>query len=170
VYGVRENFALLPTSYVVLQIALPLLLGVASLVVALSPGRWGLGLTLGVVLALALLGPVSFILMALGVPVPAPLVDASVPSWADHCLCLDLTLVWMSVPLLLAALNLRRAFTGAAAWRGALLGGASGLVAAGLMNLHCASASRVHLLFGHGLPVVIGCLLGGLLLARWLKT
>jgi hypothetical protein len=168
VYGVRGNFAQLPASYVLLQIALPMLLGVASLVVALSPGRWGLGLTFGAVFGFALLGPVSFVLMALGVPVP--LVDATVPSWADHFLCLDLTLVWMSVPLLLAALNLRRAFASAAVWRSALLGGACGLVAAALMNLHCASVTRVHLLFGHALPVVLGCLLGGLLLSRWLKT
>ena len=70
VYGVRTDLKGLPFLYVLAQIVLPVLLATASLFVALGAGRRGLGLKVGLVSTLALLGPASFCLIALGAPVP----------------------------------------------------------------------------------------------------
>jgi hypothetical protein len=80
--------------------------------------------------------------------------------------CLDITLAWAAVPILCAALSLRRAFPSASAWRSALIGSACGLFAGAVMNLHCTNVDRFHMLFGHGIPVLASVLAGGFLMQR----
>lgn len=167
VYGVREDLGQLPLPYLLVQIAAPLAIGVLSLVLALSPGRFGLGAALGITASLALVGPLSFACAALGMPAPLPV---RAGTWVDHFVCLDLTLVWMSVPLLLFSFHLRGAFAAGASVRSALIGAACGLFAAAMMNLHCSNVEQFHMLLGHAVPVGIGCLLGGLVAARWLRA
>jgi ABC-type uncharacterized transport system permease subunit len=74
------------------------------------------------------------------------------------------------VPLLLAALVLRRAFPSATLWRSSLVGAAVGLLCGAAINLHCANVHAAHMLAGHGVPVVLATLLGGLILARWARA
>jgi hypothetical protein len=167
VYGVRENLSLLPPTYVLAQIGAPFVIALLSMLVALSPGRLGLGVAVGVTAALALAGPLSFALAVFRVPPPLPV---TVGSWVSHLVCLDLTLVWMSVPMLLFAFYLRRAFPTGAGFRSALVGGSCGLFAGSMMNLHCASVEQIHMVLGHAVPVGIGCLVGGLLVSRWLRA
>jgi hypothetical protein len=167
VYGVRENLNELPLSYLLVQVAAPVVIGVISMLIALSPGRLGLGAALSVTATLALIGPLSFAGAALGLPAPVPV---EFGTWVSHFVCLDLTLVWMSVPLLLFAFHLRGAFASGAGFRSALVGGACGLFAGAMMNLHCNSVEQIHMVLGHAVPVGIGSLIGGLFISRWLKA
>jgi hypothetical protein len=162
VYGIRTDLSELPPVYLGAQILLPVLLATGSLVVALGSGKLGLGLKIGLVSSLALVGPASFCLMAWGapsprVPEPATLVDTVV--------CFDITVAWVAVPLLCAAITLRGAFAAGARWRSALVGAAIGLFAGATMNLHCPNVAPAHLLVGHGLAVVVAAALGAVLLA-----
>jgi hypothetical protein len=165
VYGIRPELRSLPLTYVGLQIALPFALGLASLAVALEPGRAGLGLGVGVAAALALAAPLLFSLAVSTAAPPWP-PQAGDASWLRATVCFDITLLWAAVPLLFAAWALRRAFPVAASWRSALLGVTCGLFAAGLMNLHCTNVDSWHMTLGHALPTIIATLAGGLLVGR----
>lgn len=163
VYGVRSDLPALPAAYVLAQILLPVLVAAASLLVALGAGRLGLGFKIGLVSTLALLGPASFCVLALGAPVPR---EPEPGTLLDTVLCFDLTVAWVAVPLFLAAITLRSAFAASAGWRSALVGAGIGLFAGATMNLHCPNVAPVHVLFGHGLAVALAALLGALALAR----
>ncbi len=169
IYGLRGDLQRLPALYLSLQVGLPALLGALSLWAALAPGRLGLGLKVSALSALALLGPLTFWLLAAALPAPYP--DSPPPSfWLSALLCMDITLAWAAAPLLLAALALRRAFPSAALWRSALVGAAVGLLCGAAINLHCARGTSSHLLVGHGLPIALATLLGGLVVSRWART
>lgn len=162
VYGIRTDLSGLPLTYVAAQIALPVLLATGSLLVALGSGKLGLGLKIGLVSSLALLGPISFCLIALGAPVPRVPEPGTL---VDTVLCFDITVAWVAVPLLCAAITLRGAFAAGARWRSALVGAGIGLFAGATMNLHCPNVAPAHMLLGHGLAVVIAAALGALALA-----
>jgi hypothetical protein len=169
VYGIRQDFEQLPAEYVAAQIGLPALLGVASLLLAIAPGKLGLGLGVGIVGSLAVIGPLSFWLLALSLHAPHP-ADGSAGFWLGAFVCLDITLAWAAAPLLLAALSLRRAFPTGAGWRSALVGAALGLLSGAAINLHCSNVSPAHLVAGHGVPIVVAALVGGLVVSRWARA
>lgn len=163
VYGVRTDFNGLSLLYVAAQILLPFLVAVASLFTALSYGKLGLGSKIGVISGLALLGPLAFCLIAFGAPIPyVPGPDAE--SLLGILVCFDITVAWTAVPLLCAGLALRGAFAAGVRWRSALVGAAVGLFAGATMNLHCPNVASIHVLVGHGLPVLVATLLGALVL------
>jgi hypothetical protein len=163
VYGVRGDLAELPAPYIAAQVLLPFLVAAASLAVALSSGRLGLGAKVGLVSGLAILGPTAFALIALGAPPPRIVTDEAA-SLLGMLVCFDITVAWAAVPLLALALALRGAFPAAARCRSALVGASAGLFSGAIMNLHCANVAPVHVLLGHGLPVVIAAVAGALLL------
>jgi hypothetical protein len=169
-YGIREDFAGLPAGYIAAQVALPIVFGACCLVVALAPGKLGLGLGVGLITAMALLGPASFWALALAMPVPHSPVPGGLGFWVGSLLCLDITLSFAAAPLLMVALSLRRAFSTGAARRSALVGGALGLLSGAAINLHCTNVDRLHILTGHGLPVLIAALLGAALVVRWTRA
>jgi hypothetical protein len=161
VYGIRTDLSGLPFTYVAAQIALPVLLATGSLVVALGSGKLGLGLKIGLVSSLAVLGPASFCVIALGAPIPrAPEPGTLI----DTVLCFDITVAWVAVPLLCAAITLRGAFAAGARWRSALVGAGIGLFAGATMNLHCPNVAPAHMLLGHGLAVIVAAVLGAVAL------
>lgn len=165
VYGVRPDLRQLPALYVAAQIALPFLTALVSVFVGLASGKLGLGLRVGLVSVLTVLGPTAFALIALGAPVPSVVPDGA-GSLIGMLVCFDITVAWAAVPLLFAALAYRGAFPAAARWRSALVGAGAGLFAGAVMNLHCPNLAPAHMLFGHGLPVILATLAGALLLAR----
>lgn len=165
VYGIRSDLPTLPLVYIAVQVVLPLALGLASLAVAVRAGRFGLGTNIGLLTALALIGPIAFWLTGFGAPLPRIPEDGS-DSWVNAFVCLDIILTWAAVPILCAALSLRRAFPSASSWRSALVGSACGLFAGAIMNLHCANIDRFHMLFGHGVPVLVCILAGAFLMQR----
>jgi hypothetical protein len=85
--------------------------------------------------------------------------------------CLVTTLALGLVPLIVAAIAVRRAATTAPATVGALLGSAALLAAYAGMRLHCPVDDGLHLVVGHALPIVAGgatgAAMGQWLLARW---
>jgi hypothetical protein len=169
-FGLREDVRQLPAGYLVAQVGLPVLLGASCLVVALAPGKLGLGLGVSLIAGMALLGPISFWLLALGVPVPHSPEAAPSEFWPGTLLCLDITLSWAAVPLLLVALSLRRTFAAHAPGRSALVGAGLGLLSGGTINLHCDNVDRWHMAMGHGAPVLVAAFLGALLVARWTRA
>jgi hypothetical protein len=170
VYGVRQDFAELPAGYIAAQIVLPIVFAACCLVIALAPGKLGLGLGVGLVSAMALLGPASYWMMALGLPMPHPPGPNALGFWLGSLLCLDITLAWAAAPLLLVALSLRRAFAVQAARRSALIGAALGLLSGAAINLHCPNVDPWHLLAGHGVPVALAALIGVFLVVRWTRA
>jgi hypothetical protein len=119
---------------------------------------------------MALLGPLSYWLLALGMPPPHAAQPGTLGFWLGSLLCMDITLSWAAAPLLLVALSLRRAFPSQAVSRSALVGAAIGLLSGGAINLHCPNVDPWHLLAGHGVPVLAAALLGAGLLARWTRA
>jgi hypothetical protein len=164
VYGVRNDFERVSLLYVVAQVLLPFVLAIASLLVALAPGRLGLGMKTGLISTLALLGPATFCLIAFGSPPPYVAPDGA-GSLLGILVCFDITVAWAAIPLLFAVLSLRGAFAAGSRLRSALVGAAAGLFAGATMNLHCPNVSSLHVLFGHGLPVILAAAAGALFLA-----
>jgi len=169
VYGIRSDFRQLTAPYVAAQIILPLLVAVISLFAALAHGRLGLGSRIGLICGLALLGPFAFCLLALATPAPDA-ADLQATSLLGIFVCFDITVAWTTVPLLAAALTLPGAFAAGAIFRSALVGAAVGLFSGATMNLHCPNGAPIHVLMGHGLPVVIATILGALVLGSRTKT
>lgn len=169
VYGVRQDLSELSAAYVIAQVLVPLAFAACSLFLALEPGKLGLGT--GIVLAASLLiaGPAAFWLIAFGVPPPRPAASGS-GSMLSIALCLDLTLAWAAVPLLAAALSVRRAFPALARIRAALLGAAAGLFSGAVMNLHCPNVDRAHIALGHGVVILVAVVLGAVVVARTART
>ena len=170
VYGIRQDFAQLPGGYIAAQVVLPIVFGACCLAVAVAPGKLGLGLGVGLVAGMALLGPLSFWLLALVSPLPHPPQPGPFGFWLGSFLCMDITLSWAAAPLLLVALSLRRAFATQAVGRSGLVGGALGLLSGGAINLHCPNVDPLHLIAGHGVPVAVAALLGALLMVRWTRA
>lgn len=164
VYGIRNDFDRVSPLYLVAQVLLPFVLAMASLSVALAGGRLGLGMKIGLISTLALLGPTTFCLIAFGSPAPYVVPDGA-GSLIGILVCLDITVAWAALPLLLAVLALRGAFAAGSRHRSALVGAAAGLFAGATMNLHCPNVSSLHVLLGHGLPVVLAAAAGALFLA-----
>jgi hypothetical protein len=163
-FGIRGDLERLPLGYAVAQILLPFAVAVIALVVAMASGKLGLGMRLGLVGSLVVLGPATFAVTAVGTPVPGDL-SASAATLTGILVCFDIMVAWAAVPLVLASLTLRGAFPAAAPWRSALVGVGVGLFAGATMNLHCPNVAPLHMLAGHGLPVIMATVAGALLLA-----
>jgi phosphotransferase system glucose/maltose/N-acetylglucosamine-specific IIC component len=168
-YGVRQDLQRLSAQYVALQLVLPALLAAGSLLLAVAPGKLGMGLGVSLLALLAVLGPLAFWLFAAGLPLPYA-ADSGGASWLGAAVCLDLTLLWESAPLLLAGIALQRAFPASTRWRSALVGGAIGLACGSAINLHCSNPDPAHLVGGHGIPIVVAALVGGFVLSRWIRA
>jgi hypothetical protein len=165
VYGIRTDLRSLPPAYLLAQIVLPAMLSVSSLLVAMGPGRLGLGPKIGIASALAVLGPLSFCLIGVGAPTPRPPTDDE-GGLVGSLLCFDLTVAWVAVPLFGAAIALRGAFAAGSRWRSALVGAAIGLFSGATMNLHCPNVAPVHVLVGHGFSVLLAALIGAFALVQ----
>lgn len=168
VYGVRTDLLSLPPLYAATQILVPFVFAVAALAVATSSGPLGLGASISAVITLSVLGPTSFLLIALGAPQPHP--PGGGNFWLGAFVCFDITLSWAAVPLLAAALALRKTYPVAAGWRAALVGAASGLFSGAVMNLHCPSVDRFHIALGHGIPVLAATIVGAIVVSKWVRV
>lgn len=163
VFGVRRDLGELPAYYVGAMIAAPCAAGLFVVIASLHPGRFGLGLRAPLLVVLSLLGPAAFLIVALVTPITEPTPGAGI--LADSS-CLNAIVAWALLPMLAAALVLRRTFASAASSRSALLGGGIGLIAGSLFALHCSNTERLHVALAHGGAVGLVALAGGLLLAR----
>jgi len=164
-FGVRPGLLDLPADYLVALIVTPLAAGLLAVVASVHPGRLGLGLRTPLLVALALLAPSSFVLVALATPLPANAPGVAAPGM----FCANAIMGWSVLPLVLSALVLRRSFVSGAAYRSALLGGGIGLVSGALFALHCPDVDRIHVALGHGAAIAFAGLAGGLVIARFTR-
>lgn len=138
-------------------------LGLSTLLVALSPGRRGLGasVTLLVVLATltAPLYAVVTLLAALGTSPNIPAVPG----------CFSMSLGFAAVALAGLTWALRRSVPAAPIARGALLGANAGAWAGLIIHLHCPCGDRLHILVGHAVPIAIFAVVGAVLTPRFLR-
>jgi hypothetical protein len=168
-YGVRSDLSILPLGYVALEVAAPFALALVALVGAVHSGRFGLGTDRRIVSALTLTGPAAFAVLAIAGPAIYP--EAFRNGALDGCLgCFKAALLWAAVPLALAGLTLRRAFVTGAGWRAALVGTSCGLLAGGTINLFCPNADPLHVIVGHGIPMLVTSVVGAVSMARWARA
>ncbi len=159
IWGYRLD---IPTEQLVLHVGVPTALGVIALLLAFSRGRNGLGPGLVPSIAFAVAAPLVFVAASLMTPC---FDSASTVAWTSF-LCGDVLLVLALLPLGLLAWAQRRSFAASAGVRSMLVGGAVGLVAAGFQALHCVHTDGFHVAIGHGWPVIVLGLLGGLVVGR----
>jgi hypothetical protein len=93
--------------------------------------------------------------------------DASV---AQMLRCLTHEMVMAGCSAVVVLLSLPHAFATGAAWRGACLGLASGLLAAAATRLLCSNDAFVHVVVGHGLPILVAALAAAALGARFTRA
>jgi hypothetical protein len=146
------------------------LLVLSALVIAVSGGRRGLGSPVGWARALAIGAPVAFLAASLFWLPKTAEPFAATGDFANLAACFAVGMA-VAMPLLALALwSVRRSFPSAAGWRGALLGAASGLGAALVLTLHCASPLGGHIALAHGLPLVVSSLAAGWLSTRFARA
>jgi hypothetical protein len=138
------------------QVGVWALVGATGLYVALRPGERGIPRALNVVQTIFAVVLVAFATLAVALANPNG-------AGAMHTSgCLTSGILMSVVPLIGAALYLRRSFTTAPAWRGATVGAICGLAGAVGIHAHCPLSTMGHVLIGHGLPIALGALLGAL--------
>lgn len=162
-FGVRGDLSRLPWSYLFALCIAPMSAGILAVVLAVRGGSFGLGTRTALVSALAVLGPLSF--MVSGFLMPMPYENGEIGDLSFGAYCLNCTVAWALLPIVSAGLVLRSAFAASSVWRSALLGAGCGLIAAGLFTLHCPVVGKWHIALAHGSAVLISALIGGVCLA-----
>jgi hypothetical protein len=163
--GLRPDFAKLGLPYILALIVFPAVLSAAALGIAIWPGRDGLGVGVTPLRVVALAGIVGVPLLALFFPVPFEYVSTSRLSFAQWVLvCWDVVAVMGAVPLVLAAVVLRRSFPVAATERAATIGVACGMGALTAMHLHCPNIQPAHVLASHVGPAVVLAIVAAVIL------
>jgi len=152
-WGFRPQIA---SSFVVGPAILFAVLLVSAGLIAISPGRRGLGGPVSRAQMAALGAPIAFMLIGLfWLPPDSPGSFGDIGPGAAIGACLSIGLL-VVVPILLVALwALQRTFPSGAGWRAAALGAAVGLVGSLVLTMHCGSPFGGHVALAHGLPIVI---------------
>jgi hypothetical protein len=146
--GIRND---VPAWIMILHVGVPTLLGSVALWLALRPGRLGLGPSFRAVGSFVAVASVVFGVAALC----TPCIEAGLPLLKNSFLCGDWILAIAVVPLFALAWATKRTWAAGAGFRSALLGAAVGFTAAGMQALHCAHSDGMHVLLGHGWPIVV---------------
>lgn len=162
VFGLRGDLASPP---VLLQVLLPALLACAALWTSQRPRR-GLGPSAVEILALGAASSALFVATAL----LAPCEQRGATLVQNALVCGGIELAFSVVPVLLAAWALRRSAVVGPAARGAAVGLAVGFATATALTLHCPQFDGLHVLLGHGLPVLLALGLAALSLRRALRA
>jgi hypothetical protein len=135
----------------------PLAGGALALVVAMRPGRAGIGPSRGALAGATAFAALSFAIAAgLGALLAPGAAGVNEASWRANLVCAVLGLVIGSVPFVLAIAALRGAFAVVTRLRAGLLGLASGGLAAAALHAHCPNDGLVHVLAGHGFAMLVG--------------
>jgi hypothetical protein len=162
-FGVRGDLSRLPWAYLFMLCVAPMSAGFIAVALAVRGGSFGLGTRTALVSALAVLGPLSF--MVSGFLMPVPYANGEIGDLSFGAYCLNCTVAWALLPIVAAGLALRGAFAASSVWRSALLGAGCGLIAAGLFTLHCPVVGKWHIAIAHGSAVLISAIIGGVCLA-----
>lgn len=156
----RADLATASSGSLSLGIVIPLAAAALGLIAALRPGPRGLGHPASKLAALAVGGPVVFLL---GTLIAAPLGGEDALFWRHAAVCMAATALLALGPMALGLWVFRNAFAAVAGWRTAALGVAAGGLAAATMSLACPITAATHVILGHGLVMVVAGLIGALL-------
>lgn len=153
-WGFRPDIA---SVYVVLPLALWIAAVGFSLISLLKPDARGLVRNIRVIWAIVLGLPLLFAVSAgwadkSGEPFPFV--------WDTAFPCVKWAGIAGIGPIVAAILLFRRSFISAPVWRGAAAGAAVGLSAGLTVHSVCPHTDPTHVLVTHGLPILIGALLG----------
>lgn len=166
----RFDLGALPLGPFVAELGLCGALGVAATVVAVRPGRHGLGSAARALAATSVAVAPVYAAIALASPVECDLPAAAssqLHPWGLPCLMVATLIGALALSVL--TWSLRRAVPSAARLRGAALGAASGAWAGLALVVHCPSSAPVHLLVGHVLPVAVFAAAGALAAPAFLR-
>jgi hypothetical protein len=154
-------------SFVMAQIALFVAILLAAILIAILPGRRGLGGPVSRLRLAALGAPILFIVVGLlWLPQGSPSSFGQIGPWGAVMSCVLLGLL-VALPMVLVGVwAMQRAFPSASGWRGAALGAGLGLVGSVALTAHCGSLFGGHVALAHGLPIVVSALLGAVLGSR----
>jgi hypothetical protein len=152
-FGARAD---LMTASVVAQITIWLVIACAGLALALRPDARGLPRGVRIVQGTILAASVGFTVLVI------VLTPANTKHVSGAYVCLIVATAMMLGPLFFAAIVLGRSFLSAPGWRGAALGAIAGLAAATGIQAHCPIEAMDHVLLTHGLPILLGAVIGGL--------
>ncbi|NUP08795.1 MAG: DUF1109 family protein [Polyangiaceae bacterium] len=161
--GIRDD---VPAWIMVLHVGVPTLLGSVALWLAVQPGRVGLGPSMKAVAGFVVAAAVVFGVASLC----TPCLERGLPLVQNSFLCGDWIMGIAIVPLAALAWAQRRSFAAGWGFRSGLLGISVGFTAAGMQALHCAHSDGMHVLLGHGWPVIGMGLLGYFLLRDRLRV
>jgi hypothetical protein len=149
------------------HVVVPAILAVAALFTAIRPGRLGLGAPLSRLKALTIAAPAAFAVAAI---VGGTTLEIA-PTFAQHALICGTSSIGLGlVPLVAAAIGLRRVCVTAAPWRSALIGVGVGLFAAATLGLLCSDAGGFHVLVGHVVPVLLAASAALVLVRRYARV
>lgn len=161
--GIRPD---VPGWIMALHVGVPMLLGAIALWLAVHPGPVGLGPSVKSVAAFGVGAALVFGVASLC----TPCLESGVVLAESSFLCGDFIMAIAVVPLIAIAWAQRRSWAAGVGFRTALLGSAVGFSAAGMQALHCPHSDGLHVLFGHGWPVVALGLVAYLLLRKKLQV
>ncbi len=161
--NLRSNFKQLEPMALAIVSGSLLLLSIVTLVVALAPGRHGLGAGVTRLMVLGIAAAPLYALTTLG----WPLGRFDIPMGPTGCLIGSLGLGVTMVAGL--AFALRRSVPAAPLARAMLIGATGGAWAGFAMHLHCPACDRPHILIGHVVPIVVLTVVSALTLPRWLR-
>jgi len=164
IIGIRFDMPKVPLGYTLGFAVAPALGSLVCFVVALTPGRLGLGLRVGVLSLLALLGPVAFAVASYAFSPPYP--DAPLGTFANGVFCFNIAVAFTVVPLVVAGFALKSAFAASPVYKSALIGAGAGLLVSTTSMLRCPLSGAWHMALSHGGAVIVSALIGGLLLSR----
>jgi hypothetical protein len=156
VFGVRPD---LVTPEVAAPIVAWLLGGAVVLGIVLRPGARGLPAGIRAIQHSVWIVPAVYVtgVVLVGVPTTEPITWVSIKS------CLGLSSLLTMGPLAAAAFFLRGSFLSAPVWRGAAVGGLSGLLGSTAIHAHCPCQTPGHLLAAHGTAIALGAVAGATL-------
>jgi hypothetical protein len=156
VIGVRSDVV---TPAVVAPIAAWVAGGAVALGVVLRPRGRGLPAGIRAIQHTVWIVPAAYVagVVLIGVPGVEPVTWGSIKS------CLGLSSLLTMGPLAAAAFLLRGSFLSAPGWRGAAVGGLSGLLGSAAIHAHCPCQAPSHLLAAHGTAIALGAVAGATL-------
>jgi hypothetical protein len=160
----RDDLHTMSPLALLIEVSIPLGAAVLAVFAATAPGSRGLGEPKARMATMSLLAPAIFVLftVALSMVVHVGEVDEG-PFWTHALRCFAWTSLYSLGPLVLAGWAFRRSFVVAPTWRMSSLAMAAGAAGAATMVFICSVGTPVHVLVGHGGPMVVGALLGVLL-------
>jgi hypothetical protein len=162
-FKTRPDLGTASSTFVGLELALPIAVALVALVAVARRGRLGLGEPTAR-LGAWVLGALSIFAVATLAIFPHDPIDVGFWSRAQNCFLVTVCLG--AGPLTLAALALRNTFAAAAGWRTAAVGVVSGALAASTIALICPEGDALHVLIAHGAIVLVMGAIGAMFVSH----